>query len=123
MRRCNALIICLTKVQVLYYTTQLLHGISRAQSECPASRQTSFYIAGVSTASNSVIGSTYKRVDRVFLTQVGETDLIQRIDSDVTNMNTISKSFIVIPGKFKCLLTCLVHNNKYNMSKSRNSSE
>ena len=38
--------------------------------------------------------------------QGGETDLIQRIDSDVTNMNTISKSFITIPRKFKCPLTC-----------------
>ena len=30
------------------------------------------------------------------LDQGGEMDLIQRIDSDVTNMNTISKSYIVI---------------------------
>ena len=27
-------------------------------------------------------------------------------------MNTISKSFIAIPSKFKCPLTCPVHNNK-----------
>ena len=33
--------------------------------------------------------------------QGGETDLIQRIDSDVTNINTISKRFIAIPWKFK----------------------
>ena len=42
------------------------------------------------------------------LCQGGETDLIQRIYSDVTNMNTISKSFIAIPWKFKCPLTCPV---------------
>ena len=30
------------------------------------------------------------------LNQGGETDLIQRIDSDVTNMNTVSKCFIAI---------------------------
>ena len=42
----------------------------------------------------------------------GETDLIQRIDSEVTNMNTISKRFITIPWKFKCPLTCPVQNNK-----------
>ena len=44
--------------------------------------------------------------------QGGETDLIQRIDSDVTNMNTISKRFIANPWKFKCPLTCPVQNNK-----------
>ena len=44
--------------------------------------------------------------------QAGETDLIQRIDSDVTNMNTVSKSFITIPWKFKCPLKCPVQNNK-----------
>ena len=42
--------------------------------------------------------------------QGDETDLIQRIDSDVTNMNTISNSFITIPCKFKCLLTCPAQN-------------
>ena len=44
--------------------------------------------------------------------QGGEMDLIQRIDCDVTNMNTISKCFIAIPWKFKCPLTCPVQNNK-----------
>ena len=43
--------------------------------------------------------------------QGDETDLIQRIDSDVTNMNTISKCFIAIPWKFKCPCTCPVQNN------------
>ena len=40
------------------------HGIVRAQSECPASRQASSYIRGVSTASSSAIGSTYLRCTR-----------------------------------------------------------
>ena len=40
--------------------------------------------------------------------RLGETDLIQSIDHDVTNINTISKSFIATPWKFKCL----VQNNK-----------
>ena len=44
--------------------------------------------------------------------QCGETDLIQRIDSDVTNMNAISKCFIAIPWKFKCPLTCPIQNSK-----------
>ena len=44
--------------------------------------------------------------------QAGETGLIQRIDSDITNMNTISKSFTAIPWKFKCPLIYPVHNNK-----------
>ena len=44
--------------------------------------------------------------------QGGETDLVQRIDSDVTNMKTISKSFIAIPWKLKCTVTCPVQNNK-----------
>ena len=41
------------------------HGIVRAQSECPASRQASSYIRSVSTASSSAIGSTYMRCTRV----------------------------------------------------------
>ena len=45
---------------------------------------------------------------RGFFYQGGETDLIQRIDSDVTNINAISKCFIAIPWKFKCPLTCPV---------------
>ena len=44
--------------------------------------------------------------------QGGETDLIRRIDSDVTNMNTISKGFIATPWEFKCPLACPVQNNK-----------
>ena len=39
-------------------------------------------------------------------------DLIQSIDSDVTNMNTILKCFIAIPLEFKYPLTCPVQNNK-----------
>ena len=46
------------------------------------------------------------------LMQGGKTDLIQRIDNDVTNMNTISKGFIAIPWKFACSLTCHVQNKK-----------
>ena len=42
--------------------------------------------------------------------QAGESDRIQRIDSDVTNMNIISKCFITILWKFKCPLTCPVQN-------------
>ena len=49
---------------------------------------------------------------RTGFSQGGETDLIQRIDSDVTNMNTISKSFIDISWKFKCPLTCYKIINK-----------
>ena len=52
------------------------------------------------------------------LAQGGETDLIQSIDSDVTNMTTISKCVITIPWKFKYLLTCPVQNNKNNICKN-----
>ena len=48
----------------------------------------------------------------LLLNQGGEMDQIQRIDSDVTNMNTFSKSFIAIPWKFKYSLTCPVQNKK-----------
>ena len=41
--------------------------------------------------------------------QAGEMDLIQRIDSGITNM---SKSVIAIAQKSKCPLTCPAHNNK-----------
>ena len=47
-----------------------------------------------------------------FYIQGGETDLIQSIDSDVTNMSTILKNFIAIPWKFKYPFTCPVQNNK-----------
>ena len=49
------------------------HGIVRAQSECPASRQVGSYIWGVPTVSSSAIDSTYARgarysyVNRVLL--------------------------------------------------------
>ena len=39
--------------------------------------------------------------------QGGETDLTQRIDSDVTNMNTISKSFILFHVNLNVLLHVL----------------
>ena len=54
----------------------------------------------------------YSRKVYLFLCQRGEMDLIQRIDSDVTNMDTISNKFIAIPWKFKCPFTCPVQNNK-----------
>ena len=38
--------------------------------------------------------------------------LIQRIDSDITNMNTISKSYITISLNYKCPLISPVQNNK-----------
>ena len=54
----------------------------------------------------------YRWLIDLLLNQGGETDLIQRIDSDVTNMNTISESFIAISWKFKCPQTRPVQNNK-----------
>ena len=41
------------------------------------------------------------------LPQAAETDLIQRIDIDVTNMNTISKSLSVFHGNLSILLHVL----------------
>ena len=57
--------------------------------------------------------------------QGGETDLIQRIDSDVTNMNTISKSksLIATPWKFKCPLTCPVQNNNVKTKIAQNDTD
>ena len=41
------------------------------------------------------------------LPQAAETDLIQRIDSDVTNINTISKSLSLFYGNLSILLHVL----------------
>ena len=43
----------------------------------------------------------------VGLPQAAETDLIQRIDSDITNMNTISKSLSLFHGNLSTLLHVL----------------
>ena len=51
--------------------------------------------------------------------QGSETDLIQRIDSDVTNINTLSKSFILFHGNLNVLLHVLykIINKMYEKTK------
>ena len=88
-RRCNALVRIIRHLGKVYksfimphsycirykHFTLFTHGMVKAQSECPASRQAGFY-RGVSTTSSSAIGYTYTRgtryahADRVLLTFV-----------------------------------------------------
>ena len=68
----------------------------------------------------SLMGPSHKKPKysppRIFpgihvVTQEGEAAQIQRIDSDVADMNTIKK-FYPNEWKFKCPLTCPLQNNQ-----------